>query len=687
MLADFGFSIIIVTFAVALYSVIAAIIGERKLSAQMVESARRAQLLTFPLLSLAAGILVYLLVNNHFDVSFVYEVTSRSMPTYLKVTAWWGGQAGSLLFWAWLLSAFTSAVTLRKWERDREFLPWVIVVSSITLAFFLSLNIFFNENPFARFYQTVSGVDAYSFRPAGGVPVTPPDGQGLNPLLRHPGMIIHPPMLYLGFVSFVIPFAFAIAALVTGRTDDRWTRLTRRWTLWAWLFLSLGLVLGGRWAYDVLGWGGYWGWDPVEIAAFMPWLTGTAFLHSVMIQEHKGMLKHWNMILIILTYSLVIFGTFLTRSGVLSSVHAFAQSAIGPMFFGFIGVTFITAIALLIWRWPELKSETEMKSMLSREAFFLLNNLLFLSVLVVCFWGVIFPLISELFTGQKVTVGPPFYERANGPLFGAMMALMGIAPLSAWGKSTVLTLGRAIWKPTIPALFVPVIAFFVGYTNWIALIGFFLVAFVISVTLYDTVRSARARQRAQKENFFIALARLAGRNRRRYGGYLIHISMMLMAIGILGIEVFQTETQGTISKGQSLQLAGYTVEYEDVSSWDDPGAGVNYTRAVVNVSKNGKFIGQLYPRIDYYFDAQQTMTIPGQRSTMQDDLYILLVDWQPVSAEGATFKLYHNPLVNWLWVGSIIFIIGMLFAAWPDKDPSLRPVRARKRAVQTSAAD
>jgi cytochrome c-type biogenesis protein CcmF len=688
MLADFGFGVLIVTFLVALYSAIAAVLGERKQSSHMVESARRAQLLTFPLLSLASLVLIYLLVNNHFDVSFVYEVTSRSMPTYLKITAWWGGQAGSLLFWAWLLSAFTSAVTLRKWERDREFLPWVIVVSSVTLAFFLSMNIFF-ENPFGRFYQIAGGVASYTFKPAGGMLVTPQDGQGLNPLLRHPGMIIHPPMLYLGFVSFVIPFAFAIAALVTGRTDDRWTRITRRWTLWAWLFLSLGLVLGGRWAYDVLGWGGYWGWDPVEIAAFMPWLTGTAFLHSVMIQEHKSLLKHWNMILIMLTYALVIFGTFLTRSGVLSSVHAFAQSAIGPMFFAFIGLTFITSVALLIWRWPELKSETEMKSMLSREAFFLLNNLLFLSVLVVCFWGVIFPLISELFTGQKVTVGPPFYERANGPLFGAMMALMGIAPLSAWGKSTMLTLGRALWKPTIPALFAPVLAYMAGYTQPVALIGFFLVAFVIFVTLYDTYRGARARQRAQKENFFTALARLAGRNRRRYGGYIIHISMMLMAIGILGIELFQTETQGTLAQGESLQLSGYTIQYNEVASWDDRGAGVNYTRAVVDVSKDGEYIGQLYPRIDYYFDAQQTMTIPGQRSTLQDDLYILLVDWQPVSSVGATFKIYHNPLVNWLWVGSLVFITGMLFAAWPDKDPSLRPVRVKKRAVEPkpSAAD
>jgi cytochrome c-type biogenesis protein CcmF len=686
MLSDFGFGILFVTFIVTLYSVAAAIIGERRQSAQMVESARRAQLLTFPLLSLAAGVLIYLLVNNHFEVSFVYEVTSRSMPTYLKITAWWGGQAGSLLFWGWLLSAFTSAVTLRKWDRDREFLPWVIVVSSITLAFFISMNLFF-ENPFARFWQVAGNIVPATFKPAGGIPFTPQDGRGLNPLLRHPGMIIHPPMLYLGFVSFVIPFAFAIAALITGRTDDRWTRLTRRWTLWAWLFLSLGLVLGSRWAYDVLGWGGFWGWDPVEIAAFMPWLSGTAFLHSVMIQEHKGMLKHWNMILIMLTYALVIFGTFLTRSGVLSSVHAFAQSAIGPMFFAFIGVTFITSIALLIWRWPELKSETEMKSMLSREAFFLLNNLLFLSVLVVCFWGVIFPLISELFTGQKVTVGPPFYERANAPLFGALMALMGIAPLSAWGKSTLGTLGRAIWKPTIPALFVPVLAYFAGYNNWVALIGFFLVAFVISVTLYDTFRSARARQHAQKESFPTALARLAGRNRRRYGGYIIHISMMLMAIGILGIEVFQTQTQGTVAQGQSLQLDGYTIDYKDIAQWSDQGAGVQYTRATVDIYKDGKFLSELHPRIDYYFDSQQTMTIPGQRSTMKDDLYIILVDWQPASAVGATFKIYHNPLVNWLWTGALVFIVGMLFAAWPDKDPSLRPVRVNKRAAEPSAAD
>jgi cytochrome c-type biogenesis protein CcmF len=448
MIANFGFGVLVIAFLVTLYSVFAAIYGAYKKIPSLVESARRAMLLTWPLLTLASGVLIYLLVTNRFEVQFVYEVTSRSMPAYLKVTAWWGGQAGSLLFWSWLMSAFASLVTLRKWDRDREFLPWVIAVACVTMAFFIGMNIFF-ENPFAQLYQTFEGVSAHTFQPEGSILFRPEDGQGLNPLLRHPGMIIHPPMLYLGFVSFVIPYAFALAALITGRSDDRWIRLTRRWTLWAWLFLSFGLVLGGRWAYDVLGWGGYWGWDPVEIAAFMPWLTGTAFLHSVMIQEKRGMLKHWNMLLIILTYSLVIFGTFLTRSGVLSSVHAFAQSAIGPLFFGFIGLTLITSVALLIHRWGSLKSETQMTSLLSREALFLLNNLLFMSILVVCFWGVMFPLISELFTGQKVTVGPPFYERATSPLFAALMMLMGVAPLSAWGHSTLKTLGRAIWKPLL----------------------------------------------------------------------------------------------------------------------------------------------------------------------------------------------------------------------------------------------
>ncbi|MCL4272669.1 MAG: heme lyase CcmF/NrfE family subunit [Anaerolineales bacterium] len=689
MLPEFGFGVLLVSFIVTIYSGVAAVYGVTNRSAALVESARRAQLLTFPLITISSIVLIYLLVNNRFDVAFVYEVTSKSMPTYLKVTAWWGGQAGSLLFWSWLLAVFTSAITLRKWDRDIEFLPWVIVVSAVTLAFFLGMIVFY-ENPFTRFWLVNGNVTPSMFSPSAVATVfSPQDGRGLNPLLRHPGMIIHPPMLYLGFVAYVVPFAFAIAALITGRTDDRWTRITRRWSLWAWLFLSFGLVLGGRWAYDVLGWGGYWGWDPVEIAAFMPWLTGTAFLHSVMIQEKRGMLKQWNMILIILTYALVIFGTFLTRSGVLSSVHSFANSPIGPFFMGFVTLTLVTSIALLIWRWPLLQSETEMKSMLSREALFLLNNLLFISILVVCFWGVIYPLISELATGQKVTVGPPYYERATGPLFAGLLFLMAIAPLSAWGHSTIQTLGRALWKSFALAAVATILLTFTYTQNIYALIGFFLVTLVLSATLHEFWRGTRARQKAQKENFFTALTSLMGRNRRRYGGYIIHISMALMAIGILGIEIFQKETQGTLSQGESLNIAQYTVTYRELASWESPGEGVNYTRSVVDIYENGIYLGQLAPRIDYYYDAQQNMTIPGQRSTFRDDLYILLIDWQPVSTIGATFKIYVNPLVNWLWIGSLLFLFGIIFAAWPDKDPADVPARRKvtRDNRQASAAD
>jgi cytochrome c-type biogenesis protein CcmF len=695
MIAEVGYGILVITFFIALYSVGAAIYGERTKSAALVESARRAMLLTWPLISLSAGTLIYLLVTNHFEVSFVYEVTSREMPTYLKVTAWWGGQAGSLVFWSWLMSAFASLVTLRKWDRDREFLPWVIVVTSVTTAFFIGLAVFF-ENPFTHFWlgptgQLMTNANGQAIRsmfaPAANATLAiPQDGNGLNPLLRHPGMIIHPPMLYLGFVSFVIPYAFAMAALITGRTDDRWIRLTRRWTLWAWLFLSFGLVLGSRWAYDVLGWGGFWGWDPVEIAALMPWLTGTAFLHSVMIQEKQGLLKQWNMILIILTYSLVIFGTFLTRSGVLSSVHAFAQSAIGPAFFAFIGATFITSIALVIYRWPELHGETEMESLLSREALFLLNNLLFMSTLVVCFWGVIFPLISELVTGQKVTVGPPFYNRATAPLFATLMLLMGIAPLSSWKRSTLRTIGRVLWKSALAALAITVLLFFTYTRNAMALIGFFLIALVLLVTFYEFWRATRARSRSTGENFALALWTLFGRDRRRYGGYVIHISMMFMAIGILGINAFQTETQGTLAVDGSLKLGDYSIKYESIAQFQGPD-NRQVTRAVVGVyDQNGNYLGELHPRIDYYPDSQQNMTIPGQRSTMKDDIYVLLVDWQPASANGATFKIFVNPLVNWLWIGAFVFLFGILIAAWPEREGEAVPVPARP-VQQPSSAD
>jgi cytochrome c-type biogenesis protein CcmF len=684
VIANVGYFAMVLAFLAAVYGAGAAAYGAIRHRPALVESARHAMLLTWPLVSVAAGAIILLLVSGHYEISYVASVISNAMPTYLKVTALWGGQAGSLVFWSWLMSAFATTASMRRWERDREFLPWVIVVTMVTLAFFISLTLFF-ENPFQRLWQTAAGAQiAAMFQPAGATPLSPSDGQGLNPLLRHPGMIIHPPMLYLGFVSFVIPYAFAMAALVTGRSDDRWIRITRRWALVAWLFLSLGLILGGRWAYDVLGWGGYWGWDPVEIAAFMPWLAGTAFLHSVMIQEKRGMLKQWNMVLIITTYALVIFGTFLTRSGVLSSVHAFAQSAIGPMFFGFIGLTSVVSVALLIHRWPRLSGENHLDSMLSRESLFLLNNLLFMGILFVCFWGVIFPLISELFTGQKVTVGPPFYERATGPLFAGLLLLMGVAPLSAFGTTSWKSIGRALWKPLAASLLVPAVLLARGVIEWPALLGYWLASLVILVTLYEFWRGALARHRRHGEGLLLALWRMAARNPRRYGGYVIHLGVVVMAFGIIGIEMFQTSTQGTLARGQSMQLGDYRMVYQSLAQFDTAD-GRNVARAVVDIYKNGNYVGQVFPRRDYYYDSQQPMTIPGVRSTPADDLYVLLVGWEPIAQQGATFKVYHNPMVNFVWFGGVIFILGTLVAAWPHPRPRTSEQRAEMRRVVARA--
>ncbi len=676
MVANIGFFALVLAFAASLYGAASAAFGSLRRRPAFVESGRHAMLLTWPLVTVAAAAIITLLLTQQYQISYVAAVTSRAMPAYLKVTALWGGQPGSLVFWSWLMSAFATAASLRRWDRDRELLPWVVVVTMITLAFFLMLVIFF-ENPFARLWQTIDGQQVTAmFAPAGATPLVPADGNGLNPLLRHPGMVIHPPMLYLGFVSFVIPYAFAMAALVTGRTDDRWIRVTRRWTLVAWLFLSLGLILGGRWAYDVLGWGGYWGWDPVEIAAFMPWLSGTAFLHSVMVQEKRGMLKRWNLVLIILTYALVIFGTFLTRSGVLSSVHAFAQSAIGPLFFGFIGLTLIVSTALLLHRWNDLRSENQLGSLLSRESLFLLNNLLFMGILIVCFWGVIFPLVSELFTGQKVTVGPPFYERATGPLWAGLLLLMGVAPLSAYGRTAARLLGRALWKPVLATAVVVGVLIARGMTSPAALVGYGLATLTGLVTLFEFARGAWARRIRHGEGLPLALWRMAGRNRRRYGGYIIHLGVILMAFGIIGIEMFQTETQGTLAQGEQLTLGRYVVVYNSLAQFDTPDDR-NVARAVLSVYRDGRYVGELHPRRDYYYASQQPMTIPGVRSTLEDDLYVILVGWEPIAAEGATFKIYHNPLVNFVWFGGVVFILGTLVAAWPEPETEPAAVRAR----------
>ncbi|HOG78678.1 MAG TPA: cytochrome c-type biogenesis CcmF C-terminal domain-containing protein [Anaerolineaceae bacterium] len=666
LISNLGFGLLIITLIVAIYSGIAAMIGVTRNARVWAESARAAAVLTFPLLSLSMLALAGLIVAGDYQVQYVYNVASNSMPFYLKLTAIWGGQSGSLLFWCWLLGLSAFLVALRSWHSDQDLLPWIILVIAITLIFFLSLVIFV-ENPFVRFWRTAGGSEMVAlFQPAGALPLIPLDGRGMNPLLRHPGMVFHPPALYLGFVGFIIPYAYAIAALITNRSDDQWIRATRRWSLVAWLFLSLGLLLGSRWAYDVLGWGGYWGWDPVEVAALLPWISGTAFLHSIMMQEKRGLSKRWNMILMILTYSLVIFGTFLTRSGVFSSVHAFSQSAIGPLFFGFIALTLLISLVLLALRWRNLGADTQLQSPFSREGLFLMNNLVMMGLLIACLWGVIYPLISEIFTGQQVTMGPGYYESVAGPLFALLLLLKGIAPLTTWGAGSSRSLGKRLLWPALGSVVVVIVLMLFGVRQVAALVGLGFAALVIIATVLEYSRAVRGRSLRLKEALPHAFWRLTNLNRRRYGGFIIHLGVALMAVGIIGIELYQTQTQATLQNGQSVSLAGYTVTLQSISSWDS-NDGRNVIAANLTVNRGARFIKQSTPRSDYFYDAQQTMTVPGVYSTLAGDLYIILADWNPIYTNQATFKIYYNPLINWLWIGGLIFMLGTLVAAWPPR--------------------
>jgi cytochrome c-type biogenesis protein CcmF len=666
VLADIGFIALALSLVTAIYAAVTSVYGSRRgvQGTAWIASARRALIAIWPLMTISCGAMIWLLVAGDFQVEYVATVTSRAMPAYLKATALWGGQAGSLLFWAWIAATFSAVVMFRKWDTDRPLLPYVIAITAVTQVFFIAL-VAFVEVPFKE------------------LDFVPVDGNGLNPLLRHPGMIIHPPMLYLGFVGFVIPYAFAMAALISGRLSDEWIRATRRWALAAWLFLSLGLVLGGRWAYDVLGWGGYWAWDPVENAALLPWLTGTAFLHSAVIQEKRGMFKAWNMALIIMTYGLVIVGTFLTRSGVISSVHAFARSAIGPLFFGFIGIMIPFSVIWLFVRWDALRSEHRLDAILSREVAFLVNNVLFITITLSVLFGTLFPLFTELFMQEQITLRVGWYNQVVGPQLGALVLLMGIAPLLSWRRMSARRLGRVIWLPSLLSVSLVGLLVVLGYRSVGALLGFGITAFVAITTLLEFWQGARARHRTRGENYLRALNQLIVRNRRRYGGYLIHLSIVLMAIGIIGSHFFQQETQGVLQRGETMTLGGFTVMYEGLEERQVSNE-VLVSEATVTVYRDKELIATLKPRRDYYPAFQQSTTIPAVRSTIGEDFYIILVGWEQVSQDQATFKIYYNPLINWLWGGAILLIWGTLVAAWPGRaEQATASMAYRPRTILT----
>jgi cytochrome c-type biogenesis protein CcmF len=707
MITDIGLIAVILAFVCGIYSIMAAVYGARNNREDWVTSARKAAVVIAPLLSLAALLIIYSNLTNNYRLEYTAHVSSRSTPTILKITALWGGQNGSLLFWSWLMSIFVAGVMLRKWDKNRDLMPYVIAVAEITQAFFIALVVLF-ANPFAKLWQTptgdivgavfgastlfttlssigLAGIAQTLFVPLGSVPFTPADGQGLAPLLRHPGMVAHPPFLYLGFVGFTIPYSFAMAALITGKTNDAWIRTTRRWTLMAWLFLGIGLLLGARWAYDVLGWGGYWGWDAVENAALMPWISGTAFLHSVMIQEKRGMFKTWNMFLIILTFAQVILGTFITRTGVISSVHSFARSSIGVPFLTFTAVMLVGSVVLLLERLDDLKSENKLDSMLSREAAFIAQNMLFLIINLAVAIGTYFPIFSELFTNNKITVGAPYYESVVGPLLVPLVLLMGIAPLISWRAASPQALTKsALYIPAPVTLVMLVILFVTGIRNLFALLGFALVIYAGAIIVIEYTRGVQARHKSTGESWPLALWKLVGRSRRRYGGYLVHAGIILMGVGIIGTHLYQQETQQALGIGQSLTIGDYKITFRQLELVPSGQSDKQIISARVDVEQGGKFLATMRPYQEQYTNGER-MTPPALWSTMKEDLYVLLGGWES-DGSLATFKVFINPLVNWLWLGGIVYISGTLVAAWPDTAEERRTARAGRRALSAAGA-
>jgi len=667
MLATLGYLALALAFLLAIYGTVMVVWGLLQKSRPAIESARLALMMLFPLATFSIVILIIFLLNDRFDVAYVYSVTSRDMPAYLKLTALWGGQSGSLLFWSWLLAGFSLVFALRKWGQEKDMLPWTLLVVLVSLSFFLSLNVLF-ESPFERFWHMPDGQRFLSvFQPAGSWSVVPEDGQGLNPLLRHPGMIWHPPTLYLGFVGFVIPFALAIASLGSGRSDQRWLEIARPWTLVSWIFLSLGLVLGMRWAYDVLGWGGYWGWDAVEIAALMPWLSGTAFVHTALLQRRKGGLKRWNLVLIIITFTLVIFGTFLTRSGVLSSVHTFAGSNVGLPMFIFTALLTLGSLGLLFFRWQNLDQTEGFEFALSREVLTLFTNLILLSILMICLLGVIYPIISDLLTGTQVTVGPAWYERITGPLFLLLLLLMGICPLTAWSGKQLTKLGKRFWLLGLISLALPLGVWLIGdVRHFLTLVAFWLVGLSALLIVGEYFQNVVRIKKRHAENWAKALWLPLSRHHRKYGGLLIHLGVVLMSLGIIGLEGLQQETQVTLDLGENISLAGYQFQFEGLENRSSAD-GISITQAILSVSRDGDPVGALYPQRDIYLNMGLAVTQPAMRSNLAKDLYAILVEYEPELQQTATFRIYVNPLVNWLWIGVGVMTLGTLVAVLPER--------------------
>lgn len=641
---------LLIAFCLAIYSFLGSIVGALKKRPFLIISSQRAIYGVFILLTVASGILVYALLTSDFRFAYVAARSNRAMPAVYKFAAWWGGQEGSLLLWSWLLSLYAAIVVWTNRRKMRDMMPWVHATLMSTQIFFLMLNVFV-EPPF-NVLAVGKGVTAVQ------------DGQGLNPLLQYWTMAIHPPTLYLGYVGFIVPFAFAVGSLITRQPGDAWIHTTRRWSLITWLFQSCGILLGAGWAYAVLGWGGYWGWDPVENASLLPWITATAFLHSVMMQEKKGMMKIWNMVLVSSTFLLCIFGTFLTRSGIVSSVHAFAQSSLGNWFVGFlaIGVLFVTV--LILRRLDYLRSEAQLESVISRESSFLFNNLILLASCFAVLWGTLFPVLTEAVMGEKVTVGAPFFNKVNIPIGLFLLFLTGVGPLIAWRRSSWESLKRAFFWPAIcfAATVAVLIAF--GVRHFYALVSLGLCAFVTCTILMEFWKGSRAIALKNQMNLLRASIELTHRNTRRYGGYMVHMGVVLMFIGFTGA-AFNQDTTREVKIGDDFTLGRYQFHVKEVSDGDNP----NYTwqHAVIGVSKDGQFLQDLRPERRVYVASEQPTSEVSIRRRLNEDVYLNFAGMSQTEADRAIIQAYIFPLVSWIWLGFWVLFFGTLVCLIPSK--------------------
>jgi len=650
-------------FALALsaYSFVVGIAGvarKDQTGFRLSETARRAGMVSFVAVTGAALALVWAALNNDFTVAYVLQHSNRALPTPYKLAALWSGQEGSLLFWSWLLACYGFVLRLRHKVDQRLVAHTSMVLAGVQVFFLILAN--FVANPFGIMNRVAA------------------DGNGLNPLLQYPEMVIHPPMLYLGYVGFSVPFAFALSALIMRYPGEKWIHITRRWTMVTWLFLTCGITLGAHWAYSVLGWGGYWGWDPVENASLLPWLSGTAFLHSVMMQEKRGMMKVWNVWLIFVTFMLSILGTLLTRSGVVQSVHAFAQSSIGSWFTTFLAIIFVVCLAAFIKNRDHLKSENKLESLVSRESSFLFNNLVLLAACFAVLCGTLFPILSEWVRGFKITVGAPFFNKVMVPIGLFLIFLTAVGPLLAWRNTSLGSLKRNFLVPAALSLGLGVLLVFVGIKPWTELpyfyswMGFVLCALVLTTIAAEFIRGGRVLQGKLNTNLAAAMYHLTRRNMRRYGGYIVHVGVVLMVIGICGV-AFNLEKEQEMAQGDKLQIGHYTLVGQEYTQ--DDNANYESEAALLDVYKDGKPLVRLNPEHRQFKASMQGTTIVANHSTLVEDLYVIYEGKNPETGH-PIIKAFVNPLVSWLWIGWLVVILGTGVALVPNAAAIKSPVSA-----------